>query len=888
MSRALPRIARSARAFARAPGLSLALLLTIALGVGSNAAVYGFLQGLTHPDSPVHDSGRIVSIFRQDRSGEAGPLSVGELRALEESAGVFEWVDAARIATRETRIDGYLEMAAVAAVTPHLAEALGIQPRNGVVISHRIWETNFGGKEDAVGSTVRIDHADFKIAGIAPEHLTGVYSDQSVDLWMESKAPELQSGGRDVRDLWVLARLRQGVSVRQAENALRSGPASLRDLSVTPYTGVAPAMTKGLARVGIFLSFSAAAVFFIACINVASFLLGRALKRSHETSLRIALGATRAELLWDLFADSTLLSIVSGTIGLLLGALTAKVLPSLLFEQDAERLSFAPHLLPILTASLVCIAIAAFCGMMPVVGTVTDRPWMVLQRETGTPSKAIQRLRSALVVGQITACCMLVIGTALLLTGLRGALETSEAHRLGNPVLLTVQAPVRPDGPEIDVDYFSRVERKARSVDGLVPLAWTSRLPGNGPTWRTFRIQQPSRESRKVAMDISWLTPSSLELLKKPPMSGRMFDSTDEGRRVAIVSKQAAQELLGQQTAGEVIRDSAGMPIEIIGVVERKSTDTKQRTRPTIYYGYINQTGEPTSIKGAEFNVPVAPAVEGIELSANVVSPNYFGALDMPLTSGQVFREHRNAGQGRVAVINQEAADLYFHGKPLGSGVIDEVGIRTEIIGVVRSQAFGTFEHHREPMIYFPLWQDAPPRVTLMLKHSKWDRGIAGALRNSVEAVPGNTFVPDLKTLDTQLTQSGLAGLRIAILIGSVSAATGLMLSILGLLAAQSDAERQRQRERALCIALGAQRWRIVLMVLSSAGRLAVFGTVVGTGLSFALLRALIAGITGIASPPLQLWLIAPLLPAAAVMMASMIPARRASAVCPSAILRDT
>ncbi|UWZ85548.1 ABC transporter permease [Occallatibacter riparius] len=887
MSRSLPRIGRSARALARAPGLSFALLLTIALGVGSNAAVYGFLQGLTHPDSPVRGD-RIVSIFTQDRFRAAGPLSSEEYRNLQSTKGLFDWVGAARIEPARATIDHRSGIRTVAAVTPSLAAVLAFPLNSGVVISHRIWENELGRRQDAVGSSIRIDDADLRIDGVAPERLDGFYNDERVDLWIESRSEDPRSVGVGRHDLWVVARLRPGVSVAKAQASLRSGSTGLGNVSVTLFTGIAPGMALGLARVGMFLNFSAAAVFFIACINVASFLLGRALKRTHETSLRIALGATRSELLGDLFADSAILSIAGGAIGLWLGILTTHALPALLFKEDAEQLTFATHLLPIFAASLACIGITMVCGMLPVVGTVTDRPWTVLQREAGSPSKAIQRLRSALVVGQMTACCTLVICTALLLAGLHEAFETSAGHRLGDPILLTVQAPTRPDGPEIDFGYFGRVEQGAKSVPGLSPLAWAARVPGNRPTWRTFRIQKFSQKDRHVAMDISWLTPSSLQLLTSPPAAGRMFDPADQRGRVAIVNEEAATELFGRQSVGVAIRDSSGSQIEIIGVVKRKSTETRQQRRPTIYYGFINQTEEPSTIRNADFLVALAPPVTGIELSANVASANYFRALDMTTIAGRIFSDDRIAGQPRVAVVNQEAADLYFDHKPLGAGVIDESGVRTEIIGVVRSQAVGTFERHGEPAIYFPMWQDYPPRMTLMLKHSKWNDSMAAGLRSRVENVPGNTFAPTIKTLATQLAQSGLAGLRVATLIGGVSAVTGLVLSLLGLLSAQSDAERQRQRDRALCMALGAQRWRIVLMVLSTAVRLAIFGTVIGTALSFALLKFLIAGITGVASPPVQVWLIAPLLPAAATMIASMLPARRASVLSPSVILRDS
>jgi hypothetical protein len=261
----------------------------------------------------------------------------------------------------------------------------------------------------------------------------------------------------------------------------------------------------------------------------------------------------------------------------------------------------------------------------------------------------------------------------------------------------------------------------------------------------------------------------------------------------------------------------------------------------------------------------------------------------MPWIAGQRFSDGPIRSQGHVAAINQEAANLYFNGKPLGAGVIDDSGVGSEIVGVVKSQAFGTFQQQAEPTIYFPMWQDCPPRMTLILKDSRWNRGMAADLRHKIENLPGRAPTPvAVKTLDAQLAQSGLAGLRIATLIGSVSATIALILSILGLLSAQSDAERQRQRDRALRIALGAQRWRIVLIVVKTAARLAFIGIAIGTFLSFAPLRLVIADITVVSSPPFQVWLIAPLLPVVAVTIASMIPAVRASAISPLAIMRNS
>jgi ABC-type antimicrobial peptide transport system permease subunit len=870
------------------------LLLTIALGVGSNAAVYGFLQGLIHPAIPIEDGERVVSIFGQDRSGRAGPLSADEYERLGARQGLFEWLGAARVEPRSVVMGGHTEIATVADVTPKLAAALSLQFGGGVLITHRMWESQFAGDAKLIGSRIRIDGDDFEIDGVTPDRLDGLYSDQSIDLWMPATRVDLDRQDRERRDLWVVARLLKNVFPARAQAAVVSGAG---ELNVVPFTGIAPNMARGLSRVGLFLTLSAAAVFLVACINVGSILLGRALRRSHETSLRVALGASRGELLRDLFADSAVIAVAGGCAGLLVGVLTARALPAFLFEGDAQRLTFAPHLVSICAASLLCVGVTAICGMMPAIGTVTDRPWMVLQRETGSPSRAVLRLRSALVVGEIAICCMMAICTAVLLAGLRSAMQTSAGKRLGNPTLLTVQAePV--GGPEIDPRYFDAVEEKVRSVGGMSPMAWTAELPGSEPMWRTFRIQQPSAQFRDVKMDASWLTPESMQSLERLPVAGRMFGIGDQGHSVAVVNETAAAELFGVLTAGMAIRGPGDRHLEIIGVVreavsevpseQENKADIRPMTRPTIYYGYINQAEAPSTVRDEVFRVPVTGPASKIELNANVVSPKYFDALDMPVVAGRKFGADRIAGEGRVAVINREAADLYFNGQALGSGVIDDSGVRTEVVGVVRSQTVGTFEQHAEPTIYFPMWQDCPARMTLMLKSSKRNRGTAADLRQRVGVVPGgNAARSTVTTLDEQLAHSGLAPLRIAILIGGESAAMALMLGLLGMLNAQGDAERQRRRDRALRIALGAQRWRIVLLVMRNAGRLAVFGAAIGIALSFAIVRLLMADGAVVTTPSLDVWVVAALLPVAAVMTVSIVPARSASVIAPAAIMRD-
>jgi ABC-type lipoprotein release transport system permease subunit len=875
-------IRNSARAFARAPVLSLALLFTIALGIGSNASVYGFVQGLTHTGSSLEYADRIVSIFKQDRFRAAGPLSRDEYRLLNQRVDAFDWIEAVRITPSDVIIGDRSEIVTVTAVMPNVAAALKVPLGNGVVLSYRFWQSDFGGRTDAIGHHIRIDNVDYPITGVAPIQLEGLYRDRPTDVWMPLQSGSLEGVDGSGRDLWVLARLRRAVSTGQAEAAVHVKFGDSVVVNVISFTGTPPRMAQGLSRVVRLLNFAAGAVFFVACINVGSLLLGRALRRSGETSLRVALGATRAKLVGELLSDSIVISLAGGAFGMFLAVWSEHGLPAILFQQDAERLVFAPRLLPIVAASLLCVSVTALCGIVPAFATSTDRPWTILRRESGLPSKTVRRLRTALAVAQITTCCMLVTCAVVLSESLHSALETGAGKRLGDPVLITVQAQAQPD---VDIKYFAEVEQRARSIATLSSLAWTARLPGDQPTWRSFRIQPSTPNHREVELDIDWLTPDSLELIDTQPTAGRLFSLRDQARKVAVVDEEAAAVLFGRETVGIVIQDPAGVPTEIIGVVRRNSTSALNRQRPTIYYNYGGPSVAAERVSRARFRVPVVLPSTRVALNVNVASPSYFDELGLSLIAGQEFPERPLPGEGRVAVINQEAAGLYFSSNPLGAGLIDDYGVRTAIAGVVGSHLLGAFQRQEEPTIYLPMWQDAPPRMTLILEASKSNDRILTDLRREIESIPGPKVAPVvIKTLDMQLAQSGLAPLRIATLILGASASTALVLSFLGLISVQSDAERQRRRELALHMAFGAQRWQIAFVVFKRAARLASVGTLIGMLGSLSLLHVVVRD-TATSSPPLWGLLIAALSPALAVMIAAVLPAYRACIINPTTVM---
>jgi putative ABC transport system permease protein len=880
----------SARSFARAPGLSLALLFTIALGIGSNASVLGFVRGSVGRDLPIPGIDSMVSLFARDSEDAFGPVSYEDYLSLNAQRDAFALLGAARESQGTVEFRGRSSVMSVAAVTPDLAELLQLSLDDGIVVSHRVWQSEFAATSDVGAEPIRVDGVDTRVAGVAPDWLEGLYFGRTVDIWLPVSEASLHERDRHSRTFWALGRLRPGVSADQAQAAVNSTRSGADALAVLRYTGMTAEASGGMARIGWLLRAAGGAVFFIACANVASFLLARASARAHETSVRVALGAGRGQLARGLLSDSVLISVAGGAFGMLLALWTTDIVPALFFEQDAERLVFAPDLLGTVTVAAVCVGIMIGCGLMPLFDLRHDDPAAVLQRENTGPSTAMRRLHAGLVIAQMACCSVLLVSTGLLLKGFRTALQTSAGHRLGEPILATAEARLRFSRPDLGLAYFHDLEQEALLAPDVSATAWVGTLPGIQAAWTPMRVEPPQLALRDVVMDVVPFMPSSLALVTVPPIAGRMFGGGDTTRtcRVVIVNEEAARALFDGDAVGRLVEDRAGQRMEIVGVVvSRTQEHGAARGHATIYY-YPQQTGTlPAEAGPAQVRVPVRSTLSSAMLDANVVSRSYFDAMGLTPIAGSVFPDDPVPGGCRVGVINQEAAERYFGGNAVGGAVIDGAGRRTEIVGVVRSALLRTAQRRVEPTIYYPMAQDFRPRMTLILGTRDANAAMLAAVGRRLDAVPGGSGPVVVTTLATHLGRTALASERFATVLVGASAATSLALGVLGLYGAMADTARRRRREIALRIALGAQRWRVIRQVLAEGLRLVGAGTVAGMVGSLLVARWLARLIPSAGVPTVWVWLAAPLVLLGAVAIASVIPARRALAVDPLMIMRD-
>ena len=879
----------SVRSLARAPGSTLALLFTIALGIGSNASVFGFIHGSVGSTLPLPGIDTIVSLFARSENEAFGPVSYEQYLSLKAHVDVFEVLGAARESLGSVAHGDRSSIVSIAALTPDVANLLQLSLADGIVISDRFRQLEFDETADVRHETLRIDGVDNRIAGVAPAWLESLYAGRIIDIWMPLQEASLQGIDRSGFKVWALGRLRPGVSIARARAATAVTPNGAAVFTVFPYSGMTPEMAVAVSRIGGMLLAAATAVFLIACVNVATFLISRATSRSRDTSLLVALGAGRGQLARQLLWDSVLISAIGGALGVLLAVWTADLIPALFFQQDAKHLTFVPDLPRIVAVSALCAAVTVACGLLPLFEARYDDPAVVLRRESMGPSKFMRRASAAIVAAQMALCCLLVTSSALLFERYWAALKSSAGQRLGQPILATLEAVHGFDLAELGLTYFENADRAVRSLPGITETVWVEMLPGAQPLWQSVRIEPPQLPVRDVMMDVAAFAPRSLTLIKLPPVAGRIFRGADtpQACRVAIVNDEAAGEFPDGDAVGRAVEDPSGQRVEIVGVVANRTEEKAPVThRPTIYY-YAEQTRTPLDKIGpARFRVLKRPTTRGGVLDANVVSAGYFDALGFVPVSGRMLPNHSAPSECRVGVINQEAAERYFSGNAIGGAVIDADGRRTAIIGVVRSVRLRATQRAEEPAIYFPMTQDFRPRMTLMLGSRKSDAAMLASVRRRLASVSGGATVA-VTTLDAQLSRTALAPERIATVLVGASAATALALGVFGLFGAMAEAARQRQRESALRIALGAPRWHVIRQVLADGTYLAVAGSFVGMLGSLPVARWL-TQMTPTAGPlTVGLWIMAPLVLAVVVAVASVLPARRALMVNPLAIMRD-
>jgi putative ABC transport system permease protein len=569
------------RSLMKSPGFTAVAVLTLALGVGANAAIFSVLRAVVLRDLPYHDADRIAVMWTKNiRQNLPDGSSYLNFRDWKEQSKTFEQM-AAYVRPEFTR--GTLsggpgaERIHIGQIGPGFFELLGTAPLLGrtfeagdftaatrtVIISHSLWRQRFGADRSVIGRSMQFNDLTVEVVGVMPPGFE--LPTAEVQLWQpQFFGPgwhEERSRGAD--GLIVLGRLRPSATIASARAEMDAIAARLRDQY--PATNAAfGVMTDPLTdRVigqtttrSLWLLFgSVGFVLLIACANVANLVLARSARRRNEFSLRTALGASRTRLVRQALTENLVLSLLAGTVGLLFawGGTVAlrRLAPGAL--PRAETISADATVLLFLLA--VSLASGLIAGLLPALQLSSARPADVL-REDGPRAlggRGGRRLHQGLVVAEIALAVMLLSGAGLLLRSFQRVQATNRGFDSGNVLLLQVDLPGSYDNGEKMRAFYTEVTRRIRALPGVLAVGAVSDFfIHRQPDYHVALEGQPAKREEDPAHPLTedQVVPGFFEAMRIPLLRGRLLQDSDlapGALQVIVINEEMARRFWPDQ-----------------------------------------------------------------------------------------------------------------------------------------------------------------------------------------------------------------------------------------------------------------------------------------------------------------------------------------------------
>jgi predicted permease len=831
------------RTLRRTPGFTLVAILTLALGIGANTAIFTLLNQVLLRLLPVKDPHSLVMLTMRGRhygsNWGSNAISYPMYKDFQAHNEVFSGMVARFPIYASVTVGNSSERVKAELVSGTYFDVLGVTTAIGrtitpdddktkdghplVVLSYNYWRDKFGAKPDVLGSTILVNNNKMTIIGVSQAGFDGVELSDPPSIFVPMMMQvEMLPGNKDMltnrRNRWVnvFGRLKPGVTAEKAKASLQPFMHSMLEMEVkeeafrnaSPYDreqflkcwmDVLPGsqgrqnVQRGLSTPLWVLMATTGMVLLIACANIANLLLARATRRQKEMAIRLAIGASRGRIISQLLIEMLVLAMTGGVLGLILAFWADKALMSVYPPADSARLNISttPDLKVLLFTFGVSALTALAFGLVPALQTTKPNVGTVLKDEaSAVVGSGNKGLRKSLVVVQVALSLLLLIGAGLFL----------------------------------------------RSLENLSQL---------GPGFDASRL---------IGFEID------------PTMTGY----TEERTKVAFRDlTESLKALPGVESVG----------LSSMRILENDEWDSSM------------------TVEGYNPDKPDDRA----EPYMNSISPNYFATLGVPVVAGRDFTtaDTREVKHGNDAddfrpatiMINETFARKFFAGRdPIGRhlGFGSDPGTKTdmEVIGVVKDIKYTSLRDEIPPQAYIPyLASRGGGGMTVYVRTAADPRAMMNLLREKVRDLDANIPIFDMRTTDEQI-QNSLSAER---MIASLSTVFGLLATILaavGLYGLMAYNVVQRTREIGIRMALGAAQRDVVWMVMRDVLILVGIGIGVGVPIALALtsvVRSQLYGLTG--HDPITL-IIATVGLAFVALAAGYIPAIRASRLDPMRALR--
>jgi putative ABC transport system permease protein len=614
------------RSFARSPGLTFVLLITLAVGTGANATVFSFIDALLfRPADGVANPSRLVEIFTSDYSSSVyGNSSYPDYLSMRSTATSFERLSALQDDDIiGIKVGDEAERARVSRVSADYFPALGVQPAIGrllgaedlapgaprsAVIGHELWQRGFGSDERILGKQVTINAIQYGVVGVTPARFIGLDLGRRQDVWIPLDAPPDTPEEHDRRGLRVIGRLKDGATISSSQTELtvlaakladmypktnrgtQQAPTAPRAMTVVPHARLDPETRDAIGLVSGIMLAATALVLLIACANVASLLLARATTRQTEMAVRLALGASRGHLVRQLLTESLLLAVGGGALGVLFSLWTVGALPSFFPPEIARMLDARVDMRVFIFTFAIALGSGLLFGLIPVLHTKRPNVIAGLRGESsgGQGSRTGARLRNGMVVAQVALSCILVVSTALLSRSLANAWRADLGFGARNVVIASIDIP---PGDLDDVggrQYFQQLVTDVRRLPGIEAAGLVSALPLVPGGRRGFQFEgYEPQPNEGMEININFVSDTYFDTMRVPILAGRVFDARDtfKSRLVVVVNDALANQYFGGAAVGRQARGSNGDELEIVGVVRTgRYRQLQAKPLPIVFY----------------------------------------------------------------------------------------------------------------------------------------------------------------------------------------------------------------------------------------------------------------------------------------------------------------
>jgi predicted permease len=830
MTSVLADLRLALRGLRRSPLFSIVAILSLALGIGANTAIFTLIDQVLLRKLPVRDPDQLVMLYQQ---GSHNGSNMGTrmhsyplYQDLQQKGEPLSEVLCRRLVPASVSVDNETERVEAEMVSGNYFTMLGVQPAAGrvfssqddqvymghpvVVLGYDYWVSRFAQDPTVVGRTIRVNNYPMTVVGVSAAGFAGIDPTQSPQIRVPIQmkpvmVPDwdwVHMDDRRVRWVQVFARLKPGYTVESATPPLQGLFTQIRT-----YESTLPAakdwsaysrqqFLKGQLRVeqaamgfsGLRNDFSTALivlmcmvglVLLIACANVANLLIARAFMRQREIAVRLSLGASRWRLVQQLLVESLALSLAGGLLGILLAAALTRSLLALIPSEGSPLLISSTPDLRILafTFGLACLTGVIF-GLLPALRASRVDLWTTLKETVGSiaGSGGSLFLRKGLVTAQVALSFLLLFGAGLFVRSLDNLKTTDTGVALDNLVTFQLSPALNAYTDEKTMQFYRELQDRLRASPGVKSAAFAT----------------------------------------VPILSGNEWDST-------------------------------------------------------------------TSVEGHQ-----AKDGEDMQAFMNALSPGYFEAMQIPILEGRDFTWMDAHDKPTVAIVNRRFAEHFFPGrsavgKRLGRGGGPKTKLDIEIVGVVADSLYEGPREGVHRQVFVPNW--GRNSAAFYVRTRTASSSAYALVRNEVKRLDAAMPVYQLKTLESQLDQTLLTDRLIALL----SAGFGLLATVLasiGLYGVMAFVVARRRKELGIRLALGAQPRLVIWLVMKEVLLLLAIGLAIGVPAALGLGRYVSSQLYGIQGHDPWVAVTTMLLLTIVSAAAGLIPARRASRINPILALR--